>query len=57
MTNYERIKNMSIEDLADFLEYSVSEDEVYHTVIHQKVFLGADDIIDWLESEVENNDS
>lgn len=53
MTNYERIKNMSIEDLADFLECSVSKDEDYYTIIHQKVFLDANDIIEWLESEVE----
>ncbi|MBQ2396932.1 MAG: hypothetical protein II304_07870 [Bacteroidales bacterium] len=57
MTNYERIKNMSIEDLAYFLEYSVSENEDYYTMIHQKMFLGVGDIINWLESEVENNDS
>lgn len=55
MTNFERIKAMSVDDLASFLNYSVYEDEDYHTVIDKKMFLGLDDLIEWLESEVDED--
>ena len=55
MTNFEKIKAMSVEEMASFLNYSVYENEDYHTVIDKNVLIGLDDVIDWLESEVEDN--
>ena len=52
MTNYERIKNMSIEELAEFLYNEVGED------FSGLKYFGCEDIfseksaIKWLESEV-----
>ena len=52
MTNFEKIKQMSVEEMADFLDYSVWKNENYQTVIDKKVFINTSDIAEWLESEV-----
>lgn len=55
LTNYDRIRNMSVEELADFLNYSIWEDENYHIVIDKKVLYNLEEVKQWLESEVDNN--
>lgn len=56
MTNFEKIKQMNVEEMADFLDYSVWENENYHTVIDKKVFINTSDIAEWLESEVQEDE-
>lgn len=48
----DRIRNMSVEELAEFLDYSVWEDEYYHTVIDKKVLYNLEEVKQYLESEV-----
>lgn len=55
LTNYDRIRNMSVEEMAEFLDYSIWEDENYHTVIDKKVLYNLEEVKQWLESEVDNN--
>lgn len=53
MTNYERIKNMSVEDFADFL-YTISECE--NNLCDEcplEKCVNRQTIAEWLESEVE----
>lgn len=53
MTNYERIKNMSVEKLADFL-YDIETYEDFCGIrIDGQRFYDFDELIQWLESEVE----
>ena len=59
MTNYERIKNMSVEELAEFIdgitdEFDRSLGVVYKSINGERVdYDGADCFKLWLESEVE----
>ena len=53
MTNYDRIRNMSVEELAEFIDYSIWEDEDFNKIIDKKVLYGLDDVKQWLESEVD----
>ena len=48
----DRIRNMNVEELAKFLDYSVWEDENYHTVIDKKVLYNLEEVKQYLESEV-----
>jgi hypothetical protein len=54
MTNYERIKNMSVEELADFLYNSVNEDECGEKFIKDELMFSQNNIVNWLNSEAEN---
>lgn len=55
MTNYERIKNMSVEEMADFLcgVYDDEEDAAKFICGIVIPCYNEDDIKQWLESEVE----
>lgn len=57
MTNYERIKQMTVPELARLLG-SIRSDLYGHTrtINGDKIFDSFDDIEEWLESEVGNND-
>lgn len=52
MTNYEKIKAMSVEDLAIFLNCRISIDDDLNTLIDNKVMYQVDGVVEWLESEV-----
>ena len=56
MTNYERIKQMSVEEMARLLG-SVFVDcyEYTRTINGKTMFDSFDDIEEWLESEVDGN--
>ena len=57
MTNYERIKKMNVPEMARLLESIHSDfDEHIRTINGDNVFDSFDDIEEWLESEVDNND-
>lgn len=49
---YDRIRNMSVEEMAEFIDYSIWEDENYHTVIDKKVLFNLEEVKQYLESEV-----
>jgi hypothetical protein len=53
MTNYDRIRNMSVDELAEFIDYSVWEAEDFNKIIDKKVLYGVEDVKQWLESEVD----
>ena len=50
MINFERIKGMSVEELALFLR-TIRTDDFGQTVIDDKVYFNTNDICEWLESE------
>ena len=56
MTNYERIKQMTVPELARLLG-SIRNDLYGHTrtINDDKMWDSLDDIEEWLESEVEDN--
>ena len=57
MTNYERIKQMSVKEMARLLGCIFADfDEHIRTINGDKVFDSFDDIEEWLESEVDDND-
>ena len=57
MTNYERIKKMNVPEMARLLESIHSYfDEHIRTINGDNVFDSFDDIEEWLESEVKDND-
>lgn len=49
MTNYERIRNMSIEELAKFIKLNSVDDAVW---VDDYEWIASDEIKQWLESEV-----
>ena len=52
MTNYERIKSMSIEEMANFIADIYADNEHAEIRINGE-WLATEDIEQWLESEVE----
>ena len=57
MTNFERIKQMTVPELARLLEsIFVDYDEFTRTIDGKIIFDTFDSIEEWLESEVEDND-
>lgn len=64
MTNYERIRNMSVEEMAVFLNYNISQDKYMNTVIRnlddlnikRTICFNLKDMREWLESDVEGGD-
>ena len=57
MTNYERIKKMTVPELARLIGSIHSDfDEHIRTINGDNIFDSFDDIEEWLESEVDNND-
>ena len=57
MTNFERIKQMTVPELALLLGSIRSDfDEHIRTINGDNVFDSFDDIEEWLESEVEDNE-
>ena len=58
MTNFERIKQMTVLELARLIGSIHSNcDEHIRTINGDNVFDSFDDIEEWLESEVRDNDS
>ena len=56
MTNYERIKKMTVPELARLIGGIHSDfDEHIRTINGDKIFDLFDDIEEWLESEVDDN--
>lgn len=55
-TNFERIKKMGIEELAKFLLFSVDVDEYGTTTIDGFLCFSPNDVIEWLEREVQTDD-
>lgn len=55
MTNFERIKNMNVIELGMFLNCHISDDDDFNTVIEDKVMYRVDDVVEWLESEVDES--
>ena len=49
-TNFEKIKDMSIGELALFIR-TIRTDDFGQTVINNKVYINSNDICKWLESE------
>ena len=57
MTNFERIKQMTVPEMARLLGSIYSDfDEHILTINGDNVFDSFDDIEEWLESEVEDNE-
>ena len=57
MTNYERIKQMSAKEMSRLLGNIFVDCYEYTRIINGKtMFDSFDDIEEWLESEVDNND-
>ncbi len=52
MKNYERIKNMSVEEMTDYLANCI--DTECHNICHASSKTFKETIRKWLESEVEN---
>ena len=52
MTNFERIKGMSVEELAVFLR-QIRTDDFGQSVIDEKLFFNSNDVCEWLETEAE----
>ena len=55
-TNYDRIRNMSIEEMARFLNNNIYEDEWGGMFIEDKLMLGINNIKEWLESEIDEKE-
>lgn len=53
MTNFHRITEMSVEELAEFIFVSFQTDEYLNPIVDSKVMLHKHDIVEWLKSEVE----
>lgn len=49
-TNYERIKNMSIEELATFIYVNFQTDDWCNPIVDGKTMFHEDDVVEWLES-------
>ena len=50
MTNFERIKKMSIKELAIFIR-QIRTDDFGTTMIDDKLYFNSIDVCEWLESE------
>lgn len=55
MTNYERIKSMSVEEMTDFIlgVSDVDDEDVFVGKEIQGKFVWSDDITEWLNEEAE----
>ena len=53
MTNYENIKAMSIEEMATFIYTNFQTDEELNPIIDSKIYFHEDDVVEWLEREVD----
>ena len=51
-TNYERIKDMSLDELAVFIR-QIRTDTFGQTIIDEKCMFTSNDVCEWLESEVD----
>ena len=57
MTNFEHIKQMSVKEMSRLLGSIYSDfDEHIRTINSDNVFDSFDDIEEWLESEIDDND-
>ena len=56
MTNYERIKNMSVEEMANFI-LNISDDEKSFSKIidGEEIYGSVCEVMQWLKSEVTDN--
>ena len=54
-TNYDRIRNMSVEEMAKFLMH-IEVDVYNQRIIEGKILFTDKDFYEWLESEVDPND-
>lgn len=56
MTNYERVKNMSVEELANFI-LTISDDEknLSKIINGEEIYGSVCEVMQWLESEVTDN--
>ena len=54
MTNFEKIKQMSVEEMADFLYHNIHEDECGELFIEDELMFSEKSVINWLESEADN---
>ena len=52
-TNYDRIRNMSVEEMAEFIYNNVQEDETGLKFIGQDFVFSKEEVVQWLESEVQ----
>lgn len=50
-TNYDRIRNMSVEELARFIMH-IEKDIFNQTIIEGKILFTDNDFYEWLEAEV-----
>ena len=56
MTNYERVKNMSVEEMANFILTISDDEEIFCKIINGKFIYGSVcEVMQWLESEVTDN--
>ena len=54
LTNYDRIRNMSVEKMAVFIR-QIRTDTFGQTIIDDKCLFTSNDVCEWLESEVDTN--
>ena len=52
-TNYEKIKNMSIEEMATFIYTNFQTDDDLNPIIDSKIYFHEDDVLEWLKSEAD----
>lgn len=55
MTNFEKIKQMSVEEMADFIADIYADNEHTEIRINGK-WIFSDDIAEWLESEAQEDE-
>ena len=53
MTNFDRIKAMSVEEMAEFIFVNFQTDEWFNPIVDNKVIFHENDVAEWLESEVQ----
>jgi hypothetical protein len=55
-TNYERIKNMSVEELANFILTISDDEEIFCKIINgEEIYGSVCEVMQWLESEAKDN--
>lgn len=53
LTNFDRIKGMSVEEMAEFIFVNFQTDDWYNPIVDNKVMFHENDVAEWLESEVQ----
>ena len=46
-TNFDNIKKMSMQQLAEFIDYTVGKDDSGHTCLDYKTYFNPEDIVEW----------